>query len=195
MRNEECVITFHLSIFPPFHLSTFPSFFGGNFFLNKAVFFDRDGVLNEEIGYLFEVEKFKWTLGAIDSLCNEKNFLVIVVTNQSGVARNFYAEDDVKKIHDFMQNDLKNFGAHIDAFYYCPHHPEGVVEKYKKVCNCRKPKPGMILQAAKDFDIDLKQSILFGDSQRDIDAAKNAGLKAGIFFSGGNLFDLVKTQI
>ena len=165
--------------------------------MNKAVFFDRDGVLNEEVGYLFEVEKFKWTLGAIDSikLCNEKNFLVIVVTNQSGVARNFYTEDDVKKIHDFMQNDLKNFGAHIDAFYYCPHHPEGVVEKYKKVCNCRKPKPGMILQAAKDFDIDLKQSILLGDSQRDIDAAKNAGLKAGIFFSGGNLFDLVKTQI
>jgi len=164
--------------------------------MNKAVFFDRDGVLNEEVGYLFEVEKFRWIDGAVDSIkfCNEKNFLVIVVTNQSGVARNFYTEDDVKKIHDFMQTDLKKFSAHIDAFYYCPHHPEGVVEKYKKICDCRKPKPGMILQAAKDFDIDLKQSILFGDSQRDIEAANNAGVK-GIFFSGGNLFDLLKTQI
>lgn len=164
--------------------------------MNKAVFFDRDGVLNEEVGYLFEVEKFRWIEGAIDAikLCNEKNFLAIVVTNQSGVARNFYTEDDVKKIHDFMQEDLKKFNAHIDAFYYCPHHADGVVEKYKKICDCRKPKPGMILQAAKDFDIDLKQSILFGDSQRDIDAANNAGVK-GIFFNGGNLFDLVKTQI
>ena len=165
--------------------------------MNKAVFFDRDGVLNEEVGYLFEVEKFRWTTDAIDAIkfCNEKNFLVIVVTNQSGVARNFYTEDDIKKIHDFMQTDLKKFSAHIDAFYYCPHHPEGVVEKYKKICDCRKPKPGMIFQAAKDFDIDLKQSILFGDSQRDIESANNAGLKAGIFFNGGNLFDLVKSRI
>ena len=165
--------------------------------MNKAVFFDRDGVLNEEVGYLFEIEKFRWTDGAKETikLCNEKNFLVIVVTNQSGVARGFYTEDDVKKIHNFMQEDLKNFGAHIDAFYYCPHHPEGAVESYKKICDCRKPKPGMIFQAAKDFDIDLKNSILFGDSQRDIDAARNAGLKAGIFFGGGNLFDLVKLQI
>ena len=165
--------------------------------MNKAIFFDRDGVLNEEVGYLFEIEKFKWIDGAKETikLCNEKNFLAVVVTNQSGVARNFYTEDDVKKIHDFMQEELKKIDARIDAFYYCPHHPEGVVEKYKKICDCRKPKPGMILQAAKDFDIDLKNSILFGDSQRDLDAAKNAGLKAGIFFGGGNLFDLAKSQI
>ena len=165
--------------------------------MNKAIFFDRDGVLNEEVGYLFEIEKFKWIDGAKETikLCNEKNFLAVVVTNQSGVARNFYTEDDVKKIHDFMQEELKKIDARIDAFYYCPHHPEGVVEKYKKICDCRKQKPGMILQAAKDFDIDLKNSILFGDSQRDLDAAKNAGLKAGIFFGGGNLFDLAKSQI
>ena len=165
--------------------------------MNKAIFFDRDGVLNEEVGYLFEIEKFKWIDGAKETikLCNEKNFLAVVVTNQSGVARNFYTEDDVKKIHDFMQEELRKIDARIDAFYYCPHHPEGVVEKYKKICDCRKPKPGMILQAAKDFDIDLKNSILFGDSQRDLDAAKNAGLKAGIFFGGGNLFDLAKSQI
>ena len=165
--------------------------------MNKAIFFDRDGVLNEEIGYLYEIEKFKWIDGAREAIkfCNEKNFLTIVVTNQSGVARGYYTEDDVKKIHNFMQEDLKNFSAHIDAFYYCPHHPESEIEIYKKICDCRKPKPGMILQAAKDFDIDLKNSILFGDSQRDLDAAKNAGLKAEIFFSGGNLFQAVKNSL
>ena len=165
--------------------------------MNKAIFFDRDGVLNEDAGYLYEIEKFKWIEGAINAikLCNEKNILTVVVTNQSGIARGFYTEDDVKKIHDFMQEDLKKFSAHIDAFYYCPHHPEGKVENYRKICDCRKPKPGMILQAAKDFDIDLKNSILFGDSQRDIDSAKNAGLKEGIFFEGGNLFEAVKNNL
>ena len=162
--------------------------------MNRAVFFDRDGVLNEDSEYLFEIEKFKWIDGAREAikLCNDKNFLAIVVTNQSGVARGFFSEEDVEKLHNFMQEDLKNFSAHIDAFYYCPHHPESKIEKYKKICNCRKPKPGMILQAAKDFNIDLKNSILFGDRQRDIDSAKNAGIKAGIFFEGGNLFDAVK---
>ena len=155
--------------------------------MNKAIFFDRDGVLNEEVGYLHEIEKFSWIDGAKQAIkfCNEKNFLVIVVTNQSGIARGFYTENDVKILHDFMQNDLKNFDAHIDAFYFCPHVSEDA-------CDCRKPKPGMIFRAAKDFDIDLKKSFLVGDSQRDIVAGKNAGLAGEFLFQGKNLFDVVQ---
>ncbi len=155
--------------------------------MNRAIFFDRDGVLNEEVGYLYEIEKFKWTAGAIQAIkfCNDKNILAIVVTNQSGIARGFYTSDDVKNLHDYMQAELKKFDAHIDAFYFCPHYPDNV-------CDCRKPKPGMILQAAKDFDIDLKESYLIGDSQRDIESGKNAGLRGEILFLSGNLFEVIK---
>jgi len=162
--------------------------------MNRAIFFDRDGVLNEEIGYLYEVEKFRWIDGARETikLCNEKKILAIVVTNQSGVARGYYTEDDVKKVHEFMQEDLKKIDAHIDAFYYCPHHPEGTVAKYKKICDCRKPKPGMILQACRDFEINPRKSILIGDSKRDLESAMNAGLGNSILFSGGNLLDTLE---
>lgn len=155
--------------------------------MNSAIFFDRDGVLNEEVGYLYEVENFKWIDGAKQAikLCNEKNILAVVVTNQSGIARGFYTADDVKILHEFMQDELKKVGAHIDAFYFCPHISEDF-------CECRKPKPGMIFQAAKDFNIDLKKSFLIGDSPRDIEAGENAGLAGEFLFSGGNLFDVVK---
>ena len=162
--------------------------------MNKAIFFDRDGVLNEEVGYLYEVEKFQWIDGAREAikLFNDKKFLTIVVTNQSGIARGYYTEEDVKNLHNFMQESLKEIDAHIDAFYYCPHHPEGSVDAYKKNCNCRKPKAGMIFQAQKDFDIDLKNSILIGDSKRDIESAENAGIEKTILFDGKNLFDTLK---
>jgi len=162
--------------------------------MNSAIFFDRDGVLNEEVGYLHEIEKFKWIDGAGDAikLCNEKNFLAVVVTNQSGIARGLYAEDDTKKLHNFMQTELEKFGAHIDAFYYCPHHPEGKVAAYRKICDCRKPEPGLILRACKDFDIDVAKSILIGDGARDIEAGRRAGIGKLIRFQGGNLFDVMK---
>ena len=162
--------------------------------MNRAIFFDRDGVLNEEVGYLHEIKKFKWIDGAIDAIkfCNEKNFWVIVVTNQSGIARGIYTEDDTKKLHKFMQAELEKVGAHIDAFYYCPHHPEGKISAYRKVCDCRKPEPGLILRACKDFDIDVKTSILIGDGARDIEAGRRAGVGKLIRFDGGNLFDVVK---
>ena len=165
--------------------------------MNKAVFFDRDGVLNEEVGYLHEIEKFKWIDGAIDTVkfCNKQKLLTVIVTNQSGVARGFYTEDDVKKIHAFMQSELEKFGAHIDAFYYCPHHPEGSVTAYKKVCDCRKPAPGLILRACSELEINPATSILIGDSERDIEAGRRAGIGRLIFFEGGNLFDVVKQAI
>ena len=160
----------------------------------QAIFFDRDGVLNEEVGYLWEIEKFKWIDGAREAIkfCNERGILTIVVTNQSGIARGMYTSKEVNALHDFMQKSLSEIDAHIDGFYFCPHHPKGSVEKFSIVCNCRKPQPGLILQACKDFKINPAQSIMFGDTERDIEAANAAGLRAGIFFTGGNLFDVVK---
>ena len=165
--------------------------------MRQAVFFDRDGTLNEEVGYLFEVERFKWIDGARDAvkLCNERGLLTVVVTNQSGIARGMYTARHVDALHDFMQRSLAQIGAHIDAFYYCPHHPEGTVAEFSVACDCRKPKPGLILRACKELNINPAQSILFGDSKRDIEAAQAAGLRAGIFFAGGNLFDAVKARL
>ncbi len=162
--------------------------------MRQAIFFDRDGVLNEEVGYLWEVERFKWIDGAREAikLCNERGLLTVVVTNQGGIARGLYRAREVDTLHAFMQRELSEVGAHIDAFYYCPHHPEGVVEEFSIVCDCRKPKPGMILRACAELDINPAQSILFGDSKRDIEAAAAAGLRDGILFTGGNLFDAVK---
>lgn len=162
--------------------------------MNRAIFFDRDGTLNNEVGYLWQIDKFHWLEGAKETikLCNEKNYLVIIITNQGGVARGLYTEDDIKILHDFMQEDLKKIGAHIDGFYYCPHHPEGKVKKYSIVCDCRKPKPGLFHRAAKDFNIDLKNSVMIGDMERDIESGKNAGVGKNIFFDNGDIFGTVK---
>ena len=160
----------------------------------RAIFFDRDGVLNEEVGYLWEIEKFKWIDGAREAVkfCNERKILTVVVTNQGGIARGLYTAADVENLHGFMQKSLAEIGAHLDGFYFCPHHPEGVVEKFSVVCDCRKPKPGLILRACEDFKIDPAQAILFGDTDRDILAARAAGLRAGIFFTEGNLLEAIK---
>ena len=163
----------------------------------RAIFFDRDGVLNEEVGYLWEIEKFKWVDGAREAIkfCNERGLLAIVVTNQGGIARGLYMAREVDALHNFMQEELARLGAHIDAFYYCPHHPEGVVEEFSVACECRKPKPGLILRACQDFKINPSEAILFGDSDRDIKAAEAAGLRAGIFFAGGNLLEVVRHHV
>lgn len=162
----------------------------------QAIFFDRDGVLNEEVGYLWEIEKFKWIDGAREAIrfCNERGLLAIVVTNQGGIARGLYTAREVDNLHEFMQKSLSEVGAHIDGFYYCPHHPRGTVEKFSVECDCRKPKPGLILRACEDFNINPAQAIMFGDSERDIEAAKAAGLRAGIFFTGGNLLEAIKVH-
>lgn len=162
----------------------------------QAIFFDRDGVLNEEVGYLWEIEKFKWIEGAREAIkfCNERGILTIVVTNQSGIARGMYTAREVEALHAFMQKSLSEVGAHIDGFYYCPHHPRGEVKEFSVECDCRKPKPGMILRACEDFKINPAQAILFGDRERDIEAAKAAGLREGILFTGGNLLTSIKVH-
>ena len=156
--------------------------------MNKAVFFDRDGTLNEEVHYLHKIEDFKWIEGAIDAIkyCNDNGYLAIVITNQSGVARGYYPESDIMKLYDWMNDDLAKHGARLDGIYYCPHHPTGKVREYAIDCDCRKPKPGMLFKAKQDYDIDLENSFLVGDGARDVECAEAAGVK-GIRYRGDNL--------
>ena len=161
-----------------------------------AVFFDRDGTLNVDKEYLYRIEDFEWMEDAPQAIrwANQEGFLVIVVTNQSGVARGYFTEDDVLRLHEWMNEDLARAGAHIDAFYYCPHLPNGRVEAYAKECSCRKPKPGLIERACADFDIDREASIMIGDKPRDVECAEAAGVR-GVLYEGGSLLQLLKKEI
>lgn len=161
--------------------------------VRKAIFFDRDGTLNVDKNYLHKIEDFEWLGDAPLAIrwANDRGFLVIVITNQSGVARGYFAEDDVRRLHAWMNEDLARFGAHIDAFYYCPHLPDGSVAAYAKKCDCRKPKPGLIERACADFRIDRGASVLVGDKPRDVECAEAAGVR-GVRFEGGNLTKLLE---
>ena len=160
---------------------------------NKAIFFDRDGTLNVDKDYLYKFEDFEWINGAVEAIkfCNDNDYLVIVVTNQSGIARGYYTEFDLKKLHAQMNEDLKKFNAHIDDFFYCPHHPNAKVKKYRIDCECRKPKSKMINDACAKYLIDKSQSFMIGDKQRDVECGENAGI-CGILFDGVNLLSTLK---
>lgn len=153
-----------------------------------AIFFDRDGTLNVDTGYLYQPEAFRWIEDAPDALrwANDHGYLAVVVTNQSGVARGLYTEADVKKLHRWMNKRLGESGAHIDAFYYCPHHPEGTVAKYRKTCDCRKPGTALVEEACRALHIDKRASFLIGDADRDMECAARAGMR-GIKYEGGSL--------
>ncbi len=110
-------------------------------------------------------------------MLNDRDIKVIVVTNQSGIARGMYNESETIRFNEALQSELKQKNAYIDGFYHCPHHPEAKIKKYRKKCDCRKPNPGMILQAAEEHDIDLEKSYMIGDRKRDIAAGKKAGCK------------------
>ena len=161
-----------------------------------AVFLDRDGVLNRDDGYVHLPEMFVWTDGATDAVrwLNDAGYYVFVVTNQAGVARGYYSEERLQELHAWMQRELQPHGAHIDAFEYCPYHPEGSVERYRKVSEFRKPAPGMIRKLQKDWEIDTVGSLLIGDSDSDMQAAKAAGI-AGHKFEGGSLLDFVRQRV
>lgn len=158
-----------------------------------AVFFDRDGVLNLDRGYLYKQEELEWMPGAIDAIkmLNDQGYFVFVVTNQSGIARGFFEEEDVYALHSYMAEEVEKRHGLIHSFYFCPHHPEGITEKYAKVCTCRKPLPGLIEQACREWPVDLSSSFLIGDMPRDIEAAKGAGIP-GYLFPEGNLYDFVQ---
>ena len=148
---------------------------------NKAAFFDRDGTLIKEMHYLSNLNKVELLPGIIN-FCLElrkKDYLLFVVTNQSGVARGFFDEEFVQKTHLHLDSIFKKNGINFQKFYYCPHHPtEAKILQYKKECECRKPKPGMLFKAAQEFNLDLSQSIMFGDSEKDIQAGESAGCKS-----------------
>ncbi|MGD0278982.1 MAG: HAD family hydrolase [Smithella sp.] len=153
---------------------------------NTAVFLDRDGTINEEVGYLDSLDKLKIIPRAYKAirLINESGMKAVVISNQAGVARGLFTEDFVKMINEYLQTALRQKGAYIDNFYYCPHHPTEGLEPYRQVCECRKPAPGMLLQAAQDLNIDLTKSYLVGDRFNDMEAAKIAGVK-GILVKTG----------
>jgi D-glycero-D-manno-heptose 1,7-bisphosphate phosphatase len=159
-----------------------------------AVFFDRDGVLNEDSGYVFEINQLKWIDGAREAVrvANRAGYFVFVVTNQSGVARGLYEEAHVEALHQWMQNDLAKSGAHIDAFEYCPYHPEATIERFRQVSQRRKPAPGMINELLERFPVDVSRSILIGDKPTDLEAAQAAGIK-GYLFSGQNLAHFLRS--
>ena len=149
----------------------------------KAVFLDRDGTINKYVGFLRHIEDFELIEGVSEAVkkINQSGYLAIVVTNQPVIARGEVTWEELNEIHKKMVTLLGRDGAYIDAIYVCPHHPdkgfEGERPEYKIDCDCRKPKPGLLLQAAKDFNIDLSQSIMIGDSDRDVEAGEAAGCK------------------
>ncbi|SDP05549.1 D-glycero-alpha-D-manno-heptose-1,7-bisphosphate 7-phosphatase [Selenomonas ruminantium] len=162
----------------------------------KAVFFDRDGTLNVDIAYLHRLEDFVWIEGAKEAIkyVNDKGYLAILVTNQSGVARGFYPEEDIQAVYDWMNAELAKIGAHLDALFYCPHHPQGKILQYTKACNCRKPATGMVDEACCHFHINRVKSFLVGDSDNDMECARRAGL-TGIYYDGGNLLTRIKEYL
>jgi len=145
-----------------------------------AVFLDRDGVLNEDSGYTFEVAKLRLISGAAGALklLKQRGFLLIVVSNQSGVARGLFSTQQVDAFNEALDQRLREeHGIGIDAFYYCPYHPDGTVASFTKVSSWRKPEPGMVLQAQSDYGIELERSYLVGDRYDDIECAVRAGVK------------------
>ena len=150
--------------------------------MNKAVFLDRDGVLNYDFGYVYAVENFQLMPSVIEALkiLLDHDYKLVVITNQAGVARGFFDESDVRILHDYMTGILKRKGVCITQVYYCPHHPEGVIPEYRLKCSCRKPDCGMIKQAQADWNIDLNESILVGDKESDIIAGISAGVGSNI---------------
>lgn len=161
--------------------------------LAPMVFFDRDGVLNEDVDYAFRIDQIVWVQGAFAAVrrLNQLGYRVVVVTNQSGVGRGFYTEEDVRVLHVEMNRIMAENGARIDAFYYAPHHPQATVPAYCVDHEDRKPRPGMLLKAMKAFPTQMQRSFLIGDRATDLEAAKAAGV-AGFLFKGGDLDGFVR---
>lgn len=152
----------------------------------KAIFLDRDGTINKYVGFLRDIDSFELLPDAAEAIkrINESGYLCVVVTNQPVIARGEVTTDELELIHNKMETLLGQEGAYIDALYYCPHHPhkgfEGEIPELKFDCECRKPKPGMLVQAAKDFNIDLAASWMIGDGENDVKAGKNAGCRTAL---------------
>ena len=160
--------------------------------LRPAIFFDRDGVLNRDVGYPHRPNQIEWSPGVFEAVrrANQAGWLVFVVTNQSGVARGLYDEAAVEQLHAWMDGEFAAHGARIDAWSYCPHHPTEGVGAYRRDCACRKPSPGMLYDLMERFPVDRARSVLIGDKASDLEAAEGAGVR-GVLYTGGDLDRLV----
>jgi len=157
-----------------------------------AAFLDRDGVLNHDTGYVHTPGRFEWITGAREAVrhLNDAGYFVFVVTNQAGVAHGYYEEATIHTLHAWVSKELARAGAHVDAFYHCPHHPEGKLAPYRRACDCRKPGRGMLLRAGQEWPIDWSGSFLVGDRDSDMAAAAAAGIP-GHKFAGGDLLEFL----
>lgn len=158
----------------------------------KAVIFDRDGTLNVDKGYTYKVEDLLWIDGAKELIkyFNDLNYLVFVATNQAGIAKGKYTEEDMNKFHNAMKQSLFNSGAHIDKFYYCPYHSDGIIDIYKLDSEDRKPKTGMLKKITKDWNLSKKHMTMVGDRKTDIECAKNFNIHGILYCKNTNLYDL-----
>lgn len=164
--------------------------------IRPALFLDRDGVLNVDHGYVSRWADFAWIPGAraVIGAFNRAGWRVVVITNQSGIGRGYYAEADMHALHQAMVDDLATEGLRIDAFYHCPHHPEAVLEVYRHPDPPdRKPNPGMLLRAMADWPTDRASSFMVGDRESDLEAARRAGVE-GLLFPGGDLLAFLKAE-
>jgi D-glycero-D-manno-heptose 1,7-bisphosphate phosphatase len=154
--------------------------------MRPAVFFDRDGTLVRDVGYLSRLEDLEWFPWGIDAirLLNRAGFRVCVTTNQGGIGLGFYTADLVRRVHEVMAADVEAAGGCVDGWYFCPHHPQAVLDEYRLDCDCRKPRPGMILQATRAFDIDLARSFVVGDKLADVGLATGVGARGVLVKTG-----------
>lgn len=138
--------------------------------MNRAIFLDRDGTINVEKNYLYRIEEFEYISGVIEGLkiLQELDFRLIIITNQSGIARGYYTEDEFLDLNMWMMQDFRKKGIHIENVYYCPHHPNAVISQYKRDCRCRKPQLALFEQAIEDYNIDIRKSYAIGDKLRDL---------------------------
>ncbi len=166
--------------------------------LKSALFLDRDGVINFDYGYVHKMKDFDFISGAKETIkmANDLGILVIVVTNQAGIARGFYSENEFKLFTNEINKNLKEYGAHIDATYFCPHHPEAGIGNLKKKCDCRKPNPGLLKKAIEDWDLDTRKCFLIGDKISDIKAAESCCIDSYLYSEKkDNLLDIFKNKL
>jgi D,D-heptose 1,7-bisphosphate phosphatase len=159
-----------------------------------CAFLDRDGVINEDVDYVHRPEDFRWMPGmpAAIKLLNDAGWLVVVITNQAGIGRGYYTEDEFATFTRWIDGELAAAGAHVDATYHCPHHPTAALGEYRRACDCRKPAPGMLVSAIEDWRPDVARSVMVGDKPSDMQAAAAAGIR-GVLYDGGDLAELAKS--